>query len=211
MHKINKEFNNPKHNFETMAVFNTLISEIKEQVNDKGIDYVVMGTKGATGAKEILFGSNTIHVLKDIACPVLAIPDNFSFESPHEILFPTDYDIYYKDNHIKPILNITSLYISRINVLNVSYGYELTEYQEENKKRLEAYFKDTSNLFHSVANESVEEAITDFQLKARINLLVMINNKHSFFENLFFKSTINQIGFHLNIPFLVIPARINKS
>lgn len=209
--RIKTDFNNPKHSIETMAVFNTLIPEIKEVVETKNIDYVIMGTKGATGAKEILFGSNTVHVFKNIKCPVIAIPESFKFESPHDILFPTDYEIDYTKAHIQPLIDITSLYTARINILNVSFGYELTEQQEKNKHKLENYFKGIAHLFHRVGHESVQEAITDFQMKARINLLVMINNKHSFFENLFFKSTINQIGFHLNIPFLLIPAKHKKS
>lgn len=209
--RINKEFDNPKHSFEIRSVFNTLISEIKELVEVKTIDYVVMGTKGATGAKEVLFGSNTVHVFKSIKCAVLAIPQNFKFETPHEILFPTDYEIDYTKKQLQPLIDITSLYISRINILNVSYGYELSEKQEQNKIKLETLFTKTAHLFHSVSNESVPEAITEFQLRARINLLVMINNKHSFFENLFFKSTVNQIGFHLNIPFLLIPSKTKNS
>ena len=205
--RIKKEFNNPKHTIETMAVFNTLISEIKDIVEDKSIDYVVMGTKGATGAKEILFGSNTVHVFKNVKCPIIAVPDGFDFEKPHEVLFPTDYEVSYKSHHIDPIIDIISLYNTRVNILHVSYGYDLSEQQEENKNILEEYFKKVAHLFHDVSNQTVEEGITNFQLKARINLLVMINNKHSFFENLFFKSTINQIGFHLNVPFLVIPAK----
>ncbi|MGB5417916.1 universal stress protein [Algibacter sp.] len=204
--KILDNYKKPNHNIEIISSFNTLISEIKEVVDKKAIDYLVMGTKGATGAKEILFGSNTVHVFKSVKCPIIAIPSDFDFEKPHEVLFPTDYDIDYQDHHIKPIIDLVSLYTTRVNVLNVSYGYDLTELQEENKQKLEAYFKDTSNLFHSVSNQNVADAINNFQLKMRINLLIMINNKHSFFENLFFKSTINQIGFHLNIPFLVIPA-----
>ena len=205
--RIKKEFKNPKHSIKSSAAFNTLVSEIKNIVENKHIDYVVMGTKGATGLKEILFGSNTVQVFKNIKCPILAIPDGFKFEKPHEVLFPTDYQIYYKEYHLKPILDIISLYKTRVNILHISYGYDLSEEQENNKSILEKYLKNTSHLFHSVSNQTVEEGITNFQLKARINLLVMINNKHSFFENLFFKNTINQIGFHLNIPFLVISSK----
>jgi nucleotide-binding universal stress UspA family protein len=205
--RIEKEFNNPIHTIETIAVFNTLIPEIKEQVKEKNINYIVMGTKGATGAKEILFGSNTVHVFKNIKCPIMAIPSNFTFEKPHEVLFPTDYEISYKPHHLKPIIDIISLQSTRLNILHVSYGYDLSEQQEANKKILENYFKKVAHLFHDVSNQTVEEGITNFQLKARINLLIMINNKHSFFENLFFKSTINQIGFHLNVPLLVIPSK----
>jgi len=208
--RIKREFKNPKHSIKTMLQFNTLISEMEDIVEDQAIDYVVMGTQGATGAKEVLFGSNTVHVFNKIKCPVIAIPENFEFEQPHEILFPTDYEIDYTKKLLKPLIHLTSLYISRVNVLNVSFGYELTEYQENNKKVLETFLNKTAHLFHSVSNETVQEAITSFQQRARINLLVMINNKHSFFENLFFRSTINQIGFHLNIPFLLIPTKTIK-
>ncbi|MFD2724679.1 universal stress protein [Hyunsoonleella rubra] len=205
--RMEREFKNPKHTIETLAVFNTLVTEIKDVVNKEGIDYVVMGTKGATGAKEILFGSNTVHVFKNVKCPIIAIPDGFSFEKPHEVLFPTDYDIAYEDYHLKPIVDVVSLYNTRLNILNVSYGYDLSETQKANKNILEERFKHQSHLFHSVSNQNVPDAITKFQIKTKINLLIMINNKHSFFENLFFKSTINQIGFHLKIPFLVIPSQ----
>lgn len=205
--RIQKEFVNPKHTIETKLAFSTLIPEIKDMVTEKNIDYVVMGTKGATGAKEILFGSNTVHVFKNVKCPIIAIPDGFDFEKPHEVLFPTDYEIDYKDRHINPLINIISLYNTRVNILHVSYGRDLSETQKTNKKTLEKYFKNNAYLFHNVRNQEVSGAINNFQLKNRINLLVMINNKHSFFENLFFKNTLNQIGFHLNIPFMVIPAK----
>lgn len=209
--RIEKEFNNPKHEIEIVASFNTLISEIKEITKTKDIDYVVMGTKGATGIKEVLFGSNTVHVFKNVKCPVLAIPEKFDFEAPKEVLFPTDYEIDYKDYHINPIIEILSSYKSRVNILNASYGYELSEVQERNKQKLEGILGKTTQLHHSVRDQTVADAMNKFQLKNRVNMLVMINNKHSFFENLFFKNTVNQIGFHLNIPFLVIPSKTYKS
>ena len=205
--KIKKKFKNPNHKFERIAAFNTLILEIQNIIEEKEIDYVVMGTKGASGLQEVLFGSNTVHVFKNAKCPVLAIPDGFSFEIPREVLFPTDYEIEYQEHHVKPLINIASLFNTRVNIMNVSYGYDLSEAQEANKAILEKYFEGTAYLFHSISNQDVPEAITNFQLKTKINLLAMINNKHSFFENLFFKSKVNHIGFHLNVPFLVIPAR----
>ncbi|WP_308992874.1 universal stress protein [Mariniflexile litorale] len=205
--KINSEFSNSKHIFSKILSFNTLTSEIEELYQGNAMDIIVMGTKGATGLKEVLFGSNTVHILKRAKCPVLAVPSNFSFETPHEILFPSDYEIDFKNNHLQSIIDIATVYHSRVNILNASYGYDLSEQQENNRQKLETQFKHVAHLFHSVSNQNVPEAITKFQLKTRINLLVMINNKHSFFENLFFKSTINQIGFHLNVPFLVIPAK----
>lgn len=208
--RIQKEFPNPKHSFERISSFNMLIPEIKNSVEDKTIDLIVMGTKGATGAKEVLFGTNTVHVINKVKCPVLAVPGNFDFEAPKEILFPTDYEIDYQYKHVKPIVDIAHLFNARVNVLNVSYGYDLSEDHEVNKQKLSVHLKKTSHLFHSVANQHIPDAINNFQMENHFNLMVMINNKHSFFENLFFRPIINQIGFHLNIPFLVIPSKFSK-
>lgn len=205
--KIAEEFpNNLNHKFETLARFDTLISGIKEFMSKHTTHVIVMGTQGATGAKEVLFGSNTVHVFKEIKCPVIAIPSGFEYENPHEVLFPTDLGVNYKVTQLGLLKEIAESHNSRINAMHVSTGYELTESQISNKLELESMFKNISFLFHELKSMDVTDAINQFQIKTKINLLAMINNKHSFFENLFFQSKLKQIGFHLNIPFLVIPS-----
>jgi len=206
--KIVNEFKNSNHKFTQISSYNTLSTEINELYSENKMDLVIMGTKGATGLKGVLFGSNTVHVIKNAKCPVLTIPSDFSFERPHEILFPTDYEIEYKAKHLNPIVEIAQNHISRVNILHVSTGNGLSSVQEKNKQLLENSIKKVAHLYHDVTNQNIDRAIDAFQIKTKTNLLVMINNKHSFFENLFFKSTINQIGIHLNIPFLVIPSRV---
>lgn len=205
--RILNENNNTRHSLETISSFNSLTSEINELVREKEISLIVMGTKGATGANQILFGSNTIHALKNATCPFLAIPDNFEFEKMTSILFTTDYEISYDASQINTILEIVNTDNAILNVLNVSYGYELSENQENCKSILESYLNKVNTIYHSVPDKDLQEAINDFQLENKIDMLIMINNKHSFFENVFFKSIIKQIGFHLNVPFLVLPTK----
>lgn len=204
--KIEIEFPNPMHQFTTISAFNTLTGEINQLYDGNVMDLIIMGTKGASGVQVILFGSNTMHVLNHVKCPVIAIPSGFTFEKPHDLLFPSDYDLEFKDHHLKPLLEIAKLYNIRINIMHVHYGEGLSKKQEDNKQILEDKFKGIAHLFHSIKNQNIPDAIAEFQIKTRINLLVMINNKHSFFENLFFKSNIKHIGFHLNVPFMVVPS-----
>lgn len=84
-------------------------------------------------------------------------------------------------------------------------GNELTKSQIENQNQFATLFEGIAYLFHEVRVMEIAEAINEYQIKHKINLLAMVNNKHSIFENIFFKNTIHQIGFHLNIPFLVLP------
>jgi len=204
--RIKENFNNPRHHVECISAFNTLIPEIKEVVQDQAIDLIIMGTKGATGAKEVLFGSNTVHVFKAVDCPVMAVPDDYTFEQPREILLPTDYRVTLTKDHLKLIIDLARRVNARIHVMHVFDEAEFSEFQHENRTKLEAVMKEVPSTFHNLDEQSIPEAISNFQMKWKINLLVMVNNKHSFFENLFFRPTINQIGFHLNVPFLVIPS-----
>ncbi|MGJ5641278.1 universal stress protein [Formosa sp. S-31] len=203
--KIEDEYHNPNHIIEIISSFNALIPEISDIVDFRGIDYVVMGTKGASGVNEVLFGSNTVHVIKNIKCPVLAVPEGYNFETPEHILFPTDYEIDYKDDQMQPITDIVASHEASLHVMNASFGYDLSEKQRNNKSKLKTYFANLKHKFHSVSGQNVQEAINNFQTETPVQLLVMIKNKHTFFESLFFKSRINQIGFHLVTPFLVLP------
>lgn len=204
--KLKAKFNTNNHTIETISSFSTLTQEIKNVVDKKNIDYVVMGTQGATGAKEVLFGSNAVHVFKNATCPVLAIPKSAVFSKPEYVLFPTDFGVDYQDKNLMPFLNIVNKNSARVHVLHVSFGDALTEKQIANRATLKNYLGTIKHDFYDLRDEGVSPAIVDFQKKYPVDMLVMINNKHSFFENLFFKSRIDQIGFHIEIPFLVIPS-----
>src|SRR5690606_36873058 len=49
---------NTKHNFIPMAVYGLFLDTLRSEVNDKEIDMIVMGTKGASGLKKVVLGSN---------------------------------------------------------------------------------------------------------------------------------------------------------
>lgn len=203
--RLEEQYNNSKHTFKSYACLNTLTPQVNEMVEDHKIDVIVMGTKGATGAQEILLGTNTVHIIKKAKCPVIAIPPNFEYEVPKEILFPTDYEVDFNNKKLSLLLEIAQQNISSIEVLNVSFGYDLSEKQLENKVKLDKVLKNVAHLFHDWPNQEVIQAINNFQLKYKMNLLVMINNKHTFVERLFIEPVIKKIGFHIKIPFMVIP------
>ena len=206
--EVTDKFHNQNHHFEIVSSFNLLTDEIKDRVERNSIDLIVMGTKGATGAKEILFGTNTIHIIQKTKCPVLAIPDGHFFETPTEILFPTDYKVDYSEKQFENLKTIVHQYNSKVHILHVSRGVGLSDIQNANKTTLEKLLASVITMYHNVEDQPIPEAINNFQKSTYVQMLMMINNKHSFFENLFFKPVINQIGFHLNIPFLVIPAKM---
>jgi nucleotide-binding universal stress UspA family protein len=187
-----------------LALYDSFTDAIERELINKKIDLIIMGTKGASGAREILFGSNTVHVITKATCPVIAIPPHFNYQPPKEILFPTDYEIEFQKESLGLLLNIAKLHLSRIKVMHVRAGYTLTKTQEKHKKQLEKLLGSLT-LFHEVADDGILAAINEFQSKVKINLLVMVRNKHTFLEKFFIEPVIKKIGFHITVPFLVIP------
>ena len=204
--KMIRNHNNPKHTIITHAAFNLVADEVKEMVDKEGAELVVMGTQGATGAKEILFGTHTVHVIKQVSCPVIVIPSGFEYETPKEILFPTDYEVAYERLPLQVLLDIAILHQASLEIAHISTGYELTKTQEKNKKKLGKLLGKTAHLFHDLPSQEIITAINTFQEQTRVNFLVMIRNKHTFLERLFIEPVVKKIAFHVTIPFMVIPA-----
>lgn len=204
--KLKTKFNNPKHTFERLASFNLLTDEIVAVVKERNIDLIVMGTKGATGAKKIFLGTNTMFTIKKANCPVIAVPEEFPFTKPKEILFPTDFKFSIKNKNLNLLKSICTSHEARLNILNVYFGAPLSADQEKMKNEFEEFLNDNTHIFHTTEDADLVEAVEQFQIKQKADFLVMIQNKHSFFENLLFKPIIKKMVYNSDLPFMVIPS-----
>lgn len=205
LRRIKRNYKNERHSFKKISSFNLLNDEIKELVTEQGIDLVVMGTKGATGAQEILFGTHTVHAIKKSRCPLLAIPAHYEYKAPKQILFPTDYEAEIP-KVLKVLVEIAELHASTVHILHVYFGIDLSPEQNSRKKALGRALKNNGHHFYSITEKSVTRAIYDFQEDNDVDMLAMVNNKRSFFENLLFMPVVNEIGFNVKVPFLVMPS-----
>lgn len=195
---------NPKHNLHTIAEFGLLVDSVNDWVEKENIDVVVMGTKGETADKKITFGSNTLQVIKYVKCPVLAIPAVYGDVHPKNILFPTDYQLPYKRRELKLVSSIAKCFVCKVDFLYVSKFETLSLRQQDNKNFLEASFRENQIDFHQKKGADVTKAINTFIIENPIDMLVMVNTRHSYLENILYQSTIEKIGLKIDIPFLVL-------
>lgn len=202
---LSKKFKNPKHIFVPHSAMNTVVGEVNKLIEQENIDLVVMGTQGLTGAKDILFGTNAIQVIRNVSRPVIVVPSAYTYRAPEQILFPTDFEITYHKEQLNELLHLARQHRSHISILHVAAGNELTEDQLVNKSSLEELIKDIDYQLHIVSEGDIRSVIYNYLQENNISLLVMIQNKHTFMERLFLRSEIKQIGLHVNIPFMVIP------
>jgi nucleotide-binding universal stress UspA family protein len=198
---------NPEFEFEIILSSRDLLDAVNVAVEDYLIDYIVMGTKGASKTKGFFYGSHTVKVLNKVkTCPVLIVPENYEFTQIHQIVFPTDYNRFYDDKELRPFKVIASLQNAAIKVLHINVETHLSDIQNYNKTMLNEYLNKYNHSFHWMPDytNKVEE-INTFIIDLNIDLLVMINYEHSLVESIFNEPIIKQISFKPRIPFLVIP------
>jgi nucleotide-binding universal stress UspA family protein len=93
---------------------------------------------------------------------------------------------------------------SEIHCLYISDFEDLSNRQIDNQRFLKESLADAFLFFEICPTKNKAEAIMDYIKKNNINLLVMVNSRHSFLEDMLYRSTVDEIGLHLKVPFLVM-------
>ncbi|MBE7639181.1 universal stress protein [Salegentibacter sp. BLCTC] len=202
--KVHDEFCNPRHKVKLIAAFGDLVDEVNSLVNSENADLVVMGTRGLTNDSSLGMGSNTLMVLKYVQCPVLAIPANFTYNEPKNILFPTNFLIPYQKRELKVVGEIARDFNSKIHFLYLSKHKATSSRQQDNLEFLKQQFYNTITEVHQKDELRKEKAIEDFIATNKIDLLVMVNSRHTYLEDMLLTSTIDKVGLHPSVPLLAL-------
>ncbi|PWK20686.1 universal stress protein [Xanthomarina spongicola] len=202
---IIKEHGDPKHTFKTISVFNNPIDAIKDIVEQKDIEIVIMGTKGKSSDKSTVFGSVAVNAMEKVRnCPVIVVPENAKQSLPKEIVFPTSYETHYKRRELSYLTDISKKCDATIAILHVSEENELNENQKERKQLLQEIFEGVKYTFHSISHDTVESAVNIFVESRDSDMVAFINKKHNFFGSILTKPMVKGIAFHSKVPILVM-------
>ncbi len=207
MRYLKDNHKNNNHTFEKESMSNDLVSAVKEICNEKDIDLIVMGTKGATGAKEIFMGSNTVELIKKVNnCPIFAVPSEHDFKNLSKVLFPTEFTRPYTKYELKPLVELATIWDSEILICYVAQEFTLLEEQLANKWVLTKRLDKVAHSFHNVQLQAtVADSISNFAEETMADIIVMINYEHTFIEKLTREAVVKKVGFHSKIPLLVLP------
>ncbi|NUY82327.1 universal stress protein [Flavobacterium sp. MAH-1] len=178
-----------------------LVNSILQLVKTDNIDFVVMGTKGATGATETFLGTSTADVMTRTDALVLAVPEKSRFMQIKKIAFTTRFRE--KDlPALKKLLPLAKAFGAQIDCLYIKTPS--TDVKDVVVADWELLMKNENVRFHIVENQDVEHSILDFIDNQDIDLLALLNHKRGFFEGLFHKSMTKKLAFHCSVPILAI-------
>lgn len=188
------------------AIWGDVFGACKQVVRKRGVDLIVMGTKGATGLKETFIGSNTASVIQGVNCPVLAIPENTFQALPRQIALATDYRDIAGDGVFAPLKFIMERSNAELTVVHVEMeGVPAGGTRETVSK--DAWLKHLGNIpyqFQRIEEEDVAEGLEEFMEEAHPDMLVVIEHHYPFFERLFHRSVTKLMAMHTHIPLLAL-------
>ena len=204
---LNDNLLNEKHNFETISRSGSLFSIIKHFVSSENIDMIIMGTTGASGAKEIFMGSNTVKMIKNIdICPIISVPKDYKYEEPEVVVFATDFKRHFSAVELNCLIELQIIHNFNLRVIHVKQESELNKTQQLNKDALIKCFNNENIVFEDVHSDSnVSSAINNYTEKLNTQLVCLLNYEHSFIEQLTHEPIIKKVSFHSSVPLMILP------
>jgi nucleotide-binding universal stress UspA family protein len=196
---------NKNHKFYTLSDYSFFLESIRKHVDEKNIDLIVMGTKGVSGLKEYIVGSNAGDVITKVKCTTLIVPEDAKYSKIKEIAFPTDYTLSYDIKVLQPFTDILNALNANLRMVHINKdNTSLNSEQISNKDIINDYFEDFKPSFHILTNKKVEDAIQCFVESRDIDMIVMVAKNLNYFQSILFHSKVEKITYHTHIPFLVL-------
>jgi methionyl-tRNA formyltransferase len=107
---------------------------------------------------------------------------------------------------IVAVKQLAELFNSKIRIVHITKKNGLTKVQDYNLSMLNVYLENQAHSFHWLPEYADKtQEINDFIKELDIDVLTMINYKHSFIEDILNEPVVKKIGFRPTVPFLVIP------
>ena len=200
-----KNSKNTKHQFKTISTFHNVVEAIKNVVEEKDIEIIVMGTKGKTASETKVFGGVAINVMEKVRnCPVIVVPELAKHNLPKEIVFTTSFKTHFKRKELNYLIDLAKNCDASIRILHVSVEDKLSDKQLSNKELLIEYFESVPHSFHTLSHIEIPAAINCFVESRDSDMVAFINKKHAFFGSILSNPLVKNIGYDSKVPILVM-------
>jgi len=173
---------------------------VKREAKKLRTGLIVMGTKGASGIRKYVLGSNTASVIEVSHVPVLAVPELGEFKSFKNVVYATDLRNVQKE--LKTLIPYLEKFNSTVHLLHVTSSLKEVSALE---KKIDGIVKKagiTKIICKVIVNKNIDEAIDYYVTESNADLLAMFTHDVSFYEKLFNRSMTRKMAFHSKIPLL---------
>lgn len=172
---------------------------------EHAVGLVVMGTRGASSWVERWVNTNANSVMNQAPCPVLAVPDNYTFQGFSPVVYATD-PAHETVWHAQQLKALKQLLGADVTVLHVQQNED-----PQAQARWEAFCQEWSQIepgfrFVRVLSETVVDRLETYVQENNAQLLVVAKQHYSFLEGLFHSSATERLTQDNLVPILSFPA-----
>ena len=187
---------------ETLSEYGDLVDVVEKINKEKGIDLIVMGTKGSNLIRELLLGSDTDRLIRLSRNPVLVIPESIEFKKPEKIVFATQLKECKNKEEFRKLIEIIKSFDAELLILNVYKDTKPATDDFENRMKRE--LSGVKHTFFYVRNFDIADGISGFVKLNKAQLLAIIDHKASILSKLFSHSVKYKLTLSAELPLLII-------
>jgi len=183
-----------------------VIDDINRFAEEWEADLIVMGTTGASGAKEAFFGSNASGVLSHSHVKTLSIPESYTNQkAPSKICYASDFTGN-EELSFRIFVNLAKAWDCSLDILHiVSDELVFTSAQANDMyTKIAAGCNFDRMEFAEIKSNEVTAAIETFVQTNGTDILGMAVHHRNILERIFSKSKTKAIANHAQIPLLSI-------
>ncbi|WP_207534625.1 universal stress protein [Desertivirga arenae] len=187
-----------------------LKDNIKAIQEREDIWMIVMGDKSDEGIiHQLVYSSDSNEVVNKAKCPVLLVPEKFTFRSLKKIAFTTD---VFSNVDFRALIFVAELarpFRAEISVTHINLN-ELGENSDSIHYKSVKRAKDDINYerisYKEILADEVPKTLVQYAYNIHADIITLVHKRYPFFEDLFHISTTKRMmNYHL-LPMLIFPA-----
>lgn len=197
--KLASLFPGMRHRYEIIALNSPTEAGITSTIKKRNINMVVMGTKGATGIKESLLGSNTAKVLRLLGCSLLTVPPEFKLKSYSTVSIASDFAGVNTESEFELLSDFLQHYDPRLILLSFS-SQKVNKSSQENWNKVFGEFELEYELYKDTGPAEINSLVQEHSPE----LLVMVSRHEGSINQVLRKSAAKTHGLRFQLPILII-------
>jgi nucleotide-binding universal stress UspA family protein len=166
---------------------------------------IIMGTRGASGIKKYIMGSNTAAVITATHIPVLVIPELAQFKNFRNVVYATD--MRHLEKELKTLIPYLEKFESVVHLVHVTSSLKQVSAIEKKIDTIVSKSGYKNVIIRVLVNAKPEEALEHYVLTAKADLITTFTHQHGFYDRLFSRSLTRKMAFQSKIPLLAFKQR----
>lgn len=190
---------------QSLVKLGAITKEIAKMTDDNAYDLVVMGTKGASGVNEVMFGSVAGSIVDIVKCPMLVVPEKAVLTEIDLIAYGTNFEK--ADTIVIDELIEWAGYFNnaRIDCLHVNTNASQGTAKQQKLEELAKQYEDVTNLhFVLLEDNSVTQGLDNYMAGKQPDMMAVLRREKTFLEKIFKTSVSNKLTFHSKVPVLIL-------